>query len=154
MFNNSFQTVTSVKFGSKDLENLWWNVQNISLPTISLSPPQSNSRAGALVNMAADTCVYGELSVTVILDKEWKIFDELYNYFLEGLNVDNGKYASKKFELWAEFTNSDNEVIKKFWFHSCRLTDFGGIVIDTTSQDDDLQFLTLTFQILYYTYEK
>jgi hypothetical protein len=152
--NNSFQTVTNVRFGAKDLEDLWWNAQSFELPTITLTVPQNNTRAGALVSQGTDTVNYSDFSVQVILDKEWKVFDELYQYFVEGVNVETGKFAhNKKFELWVEFTNSNNEIYKKFFLHSCRLLDFGGIRVDTTSAEDDLQVLTLSFNILYYSYE-
>jgi hypothetical protein len=97
--------------------------------------------------------VYGELSVSFILDKEWKVYDSIYNYFLEGLNVENGKFTVQKtFDLWCEFVDGSGKVQKTFWFKSCRLTDFQGIQVSATTDDDEQQVMDVSFSVLYYSH--
>ncbi len=152
--NNSFSTTSNVRFGAIDLKDTWWNVQSFELPTITLDVPKNNSRAGALVSSGTDTVNYSDFSITIILDKNWTVFDELYKYFVEGVNVESGTFTQqKKFELWIEYTNTNYEIKRKFFLHSCRLMDFGGIQYTSTDSEDSLQYLTVTFSILYYTYE-
>ena len=81
--NNSFSTISNITFGSSELKDVWWNVSNIDLPMISLSSPEMSNRAGSAYKGAADTCSYSDLTVTFIMDKDWKTFDEVYSFFLE-----------------------------------------------------------------------
>ena len=151
--NTSFATVTNVRFGSSEMKDVWWNAQDISIPNISMNAPRTNSRAGATAHTAPDTAVYGDLGVTFILDKEWKVYDSIYNYFLEGLNVENGKFSFfKTFDLWCEFVDGNGEVRKKFFFKSCRLTDFQGLQVTAVNDEDELQVLEVNFSVLYYSH--
>jgi len=153
--NNSFSTSTNIRFGAVELPELWWNVHSVEIPTISMDTPRANSRAGATATMAADTCNFTELSIELSIDKDWKVYKEVYDYFLEGLNVENAKFSHfKKFELWLEFVNGKGETQQKFWFHSCRLMDFGGIVVAPNDAEDSTQTLTMTFSVLYYDHDQ
>jgi len=153
--NNAIATTTNIRFGSLEFPELWWNVNAIEIPTISLDTPRHNTRAGASSTMAADTCTYTDLNLEIILDKEWKTYDEIYDFFLEGLNVETAKFSHyKKFELWVEFVDGQGQVRKKFLFHSCRLQELGGIIAAPNDDEDTPQVLSLGFSILYYTHDK
>ena len=153
--NNSYSTSTSVRFGAKELPDTWWNVMSFEMPTISLDTPKFNSRPGATSAIAADTCTYTDFGVELILDKDWKIYDELYQYFLEGLNVENAKFShQKKFELWIAFYDGKGKEVKKFWIHSARLLEFGGILATPNDAEDTQQTLALSFSILYFQPDK
>ena len=152
--NNSYSTKTNIRFGSNDFKDVWFNVNSMILPTISFDPPQMNVRSGANVALAPDTAVYTDLSIEVIIDKNWEVFDYIYSYFLQGLNVENGKFSHyKKFELWLEFLTGEGKVTKKFNFHSCRLTEFTGLEALPNSGEDELQVMSLTFNVEFYTVE-
>ena len=151
--SNSYSTGTNVRFGAKDIPGVWWNVNALEMPTISMDVPKFNTRAGAAAGIAPDTATYSDFSVEIILDKKWKVYNEVYEYFLEGLNVENAKFSHfKKFELWVEFVDGQGRVHKKFWLHSARLLDFGGLQVVPNDPDDTLQTLTLSFSILYFSH--
>ncbi len=147
---NSFNTQSNIQFGSATLPKVWVNSQTFQLPGINLSPPQVNTRAGAMVGLAADTVDYDDLSIDVILDKEWNVWNNLYLYFLEGLNVEQATFdKAKSFDLWIEFFNGDGKSMKKINFYRCRLLSFGNIQATTTDSEDPLNTLTLTFMFDY-----
>ena len=151
--NNSFSTSTNIRFGSYGLPGLWWNVTGVEIPTISMDIPKHNSRPGAMSGIGADTCAYSDLGVDLVIDKEWKSYREVYNFFLEGLNVENGKFTTAKvFDLWIEFVDGQGEVQQRFDFHQCRLQEFGGIVATPNDAEDNLQIMSLSFAILYFTH--
>ena len=153
--NNSFSTSTNIRFGAGDMPNLWWNVHSVEIPTITMDPPKANSRAGTQASMAPDSCSFTELSVELSIDKDWKTYRDVYDYFLEGLNVENAKFSHyKKFELWLEFVDGKGHAQQKFWFHSCRLMDFGGIVVAPNDAEDSVQTLTITFSVMYYSHNR
>lgn len=147
---NSYSTVSNIQFGSIDLPNVWVNSQTFSLPTISLSPPKMNSRSGALVALASDTVEYDDLTVDIILDKEWKVWNDLYKFFLNELNVEEGTFLKDQvFDTWIEFFDGSGKSVKKFMFYKCRLLSFGDINLSTMSGEDELNNLSLTFTFDY-----
>ncbi len=150
--NNSFSTVSNIRFGANELKDIWFNAGTMILPTISFDPPQMNGRAGANVAIAPDVAQYTDLQVEIIIDKNWEVFDYVYSYFLQGLNVENGKFSHyKKFELWAEIVDGEGNAVKKFNFHSCRLSEFTGFEVLPNTQEDEHQTMSLTFNVTYYT---
>jgi len=152
--NNSHATSTNIRFGSLDLPDLWWNVHAIEIPTITMDIPKNNSRAGTSATQAPDTCNFTDLTLELSIDKDWKVYKEVYQYFLEGINVENAKFSHfKKFELWVEFVDGKGETQQKFWFHSCRLQDFGGIVVSPNDPEDVTQTLSMTFSVMYYDHD-
>jgi hypothetical protein len=152
---NSFSTVTNIRFGSTTLKDFWWNVTSVVLPTISLAPPEINTRSGANIALAADTAVYSDLAVTLVIDKDWLAYDMIYSYFLEGLNVDTGKFSHfKDFDLWLEVLDGTGNVKKKFWFYSCRITDISGIIASPEDTEDTLQVLDVTFNVMYFKMDR
>lgn len=143
---NSYTTVSNIQFGSIDLPNVWVNSQTFSLPTISLAPPKVNTRAGAMVSLAADTVEYEDLNVDIILDKDWKVWNDLYLYFLDGLNVEKGTFKhQKKFDTWIEFFDGNGNSKKKFMFYNCRLLSFGDINLSTMDSEDEQNNLNISF---------
>lgn len=152
--NNSFSTSTNIQFGSRELGKLWWNAQDFQLPALTLSPPQVNNRSGAMINLAADTVDYGDLVVDLILDREWKVYDEVYQHFVKRLNVETGEFVNYgQFDLWLEVFNGKGESVKKFWFYNCRLTSFGDMTFSTQDTEDTLNILNMTFVFDYFDYD-
>jgi len=153
--NNSFSTSTNIRFGSSELKNTWWNVHSVEIPSISMDTPRANSRAGATANMAADTCNFSELNIVLSIDKDWKIYREIYDFFLDGLNVKNAKFSHyKTFDLWVEFVDGQGTPQQKFWFYNCRLMDFGGILVTPNDAEDTHQTMNLSFSVLYYDHQE
>ena len=151
---NSFSTATNIQFGSNEMREVWWNAQTFSLPVITLNPPQINNRSGALINLGSDTADYGELSIQVILDKDWKIYDELYSYFVKRLNVETGEFTKEgTFDLWAQFYDGQGDPVKKFDFFRCRMTSFGGVDFTTQDSEDSHNILDMTFVFDYMDYD-
>ena len=154
MYNNSFNTVSNFQFGSYELKNLWWNVQSFTIPGIVMNPPRVNTRSGSNVILGADTVDYEDLNLSVIIDKELKVYDTLYHYFLEGLNVEKGTFEKfKMFDLWVQITDGDGKPIKKFNFYNCKLLNFGGMRYDSTTSDDNPNVLELSFGFDYMDYD-
>jgi hypothetical protein len=152
---NSYSTVTNIRFGSSTLKDFWWNVTAVQLPTISLSIPEINTRSGTMINLAADTVVYSELQVSLLVDKDWIAYDMIYSYFLEGLNVETGTFSHyKKFDLWMEIVDGEGKVQKKFWFYNCRVSDISGLIASPEDAEDTLQTLDVTFNVMYFKVDR
>jgi len=153
--NNSFSTVTSIRFGAKELSDFWWNCSDFVMPTVSMSPPEYNTRSGAMIKSAPDTVTYSEIVVSLLMDKDWKAFDMIWSYFLEGLDVTTGKFSHyKKFDLWVEFLDGAGKIIKKFWFYDCMISDISGILVTPSDDQDSIQNFDVTFSCLYFDFDR
>ena len=151
---NSFSTITNIQFGSLEMPDIWWNAQSFSVPSIMVSPPKINNRSGAVINLGSDTTDYEELTLTAILDKEWKVYDELYQHFITRLNVETGEFIKEgTFDIWIQFFNGEGDLVKKFDFFRCRLINFGGLEVTTQDTEDTLNTLDLTFVFDYMDYD-
>ena len=152
--NNSYSTVSNISFGSNEMKNLWWNAQTFQLPAITTTGIKINTRAGAMIGLASDTVEYDDLSIDLILDKEWKVYDELYAHFLKRLNVETGEFLKfDQFDLWVELFNGEGHSVKKFWFYNCRLQSFGDMLFNTQTSEDELNVLNMTFSFDYLEYD-
>ena len=151
--NNSFSTATNITFGSNVLDGIWLNAQSCIIPSLSLSPPKIGGRRGAQINLAGDTVTYTDLTIDVILDKEWEVYDNIYKYFLDGLNVEKGTFSSQAFDLWLEIRDGSGKPRKKFWFYNCRLNDLGEVPVSNIDAGDELNVFTLAFTFDYMEYD-
>lgn len=152
--NNSYSTSTNIQFGSKEMDGLWWNATSFQLPSIALTPPKVNTRSGAPVNLASDTVDYEDLSIDLILDKQWVVYDELYKHFVKRLNVETGKFINYgQFDLWIQILDGEGNLVKKFWFYNCRLTNFGDVNFSTQDAEDEHTVLNMMFTFDYLDYD-
>ena len=152
--NNSLTTQTNFQFGSSELDNIWWNATTFEIPGLTLAPPKINGRAGATINVAADVAEYEDISISLLLDKEWKVYDELYQYFINRLNVETGQFLKDgRFDLWLEVFDGEGKSVRKFWFYNCRVTLFGELSLDTQDSEDGNHILSMVFLYDYFDYD-
>jgi len=151
--NNSFFTNTNIQFGSKELGDFWLNAVQCNIPGISFNPPEIGGRSGRQIAIAADTVTFSDLVITVLLDKEWKIYDSLFDTFLEMVNVEEGTFKSKTFDLWLDIKDGTGNQIKKFWFYKTRLIDIGEFDLDVRNDEDSITEILLTFRFDYMDYD-
>lgn len=151
--NNSFSANTNIQFGSKELEGVWFNAQSMIIPSMSFSPPKVGGRQGVQINLGSDTVTYTELVFDIIIDREWKVYDEIYQFFIETINIEKGIYRPKQFDMWTDIRNGKGEVVKKFWFYNCRLSDISEINVSIVDPSDELNVMTLTLAFDYMDYD-
>ena len=151
--NNSFFTNTNIQFGSKDLDDFWLNAVQCNIPGISFAPPEIGGRSGRQIAIASDTVTFSDLVITVLLDKEWKIYDKLFDAFLEMINVEEGVFQSKTLDLWLDIKDATGNQIKKFWFYNARLIDIGEFDLDSRNEEDTIIEILLTFRFDYMDYD-
>jgi hypothetical protein len=147
--NNSFSTGTNLQFGSNELGDFWLNGTQCSIPGISFSPPEIDGRGGRMFTLPADNVVFSDLVITVLLDKEWKIYDTIFDTFLDMVNVETGKFKQKKFDMWLQIKDGKGDIIKKFDFYGARLIDIGEFDMDSRDEEDTPIEIILTFRFDY-----
>jgi len=152
--NNSLSTGTNIEFGSNDLGGFWLNAQTCSLPGISFALPEADGRSGARIKLGSDTVEYGDLVVTVLLDREWKMYDIIYDKFMKSLRVDKGTFSHyQDFDMWLDIKTGKGAEVRKFWFYKCRLAYVSEFDFDSRDSADTNLDLTLTFRFDWYEYK-
>lgn len=151
--NNSFSANTNIEFGSNQIEGVWFNAQSMIIPSMSFSPPKISGRSGAQINLAPDVVTYTDLVIDIILDKEWKVYDDIYAYFMDSMNVEQGTFKPKKMDIWTDIKDGKGNSIKKFWFFNCRITDISEINVSLLDAGDELNVMTLSFTFDYMDYD-
>jgi hypothetical protein len=147
--NNSFATNTNIEAGSNELSDFWLNVVQCSIPGISFSPAEVDGRGGRVFTLAADTVEFSDLVLTVLLDKEWNMYDTIFNTFVDMVNVETGQFKQKKFDMWLQIKDGTGKIIKKFNFYGARLMDVGEFDMDVRDGDDSNIEVILTFRFDY-----
>jgi hypothetical protein len=150
--NNSFSTSTNFQLGTNDQSDFWINAVQCSIPGISFSPPEIDGRSGRMVTLAADNVVFSDLVITVLLDKDWSVYDSIFERFIEMVNVEKGTFNQKKFDLWLDVFDSTGKFVKKFWFYGARLIDVGEFDMDARDGEDSNIEIILTFRFDYMDY--
>jgi hypothetical protein len=152
--NNSFSSNTNIEFGSNELGDFWLNAVQCSIPGISFSPPEVDGRSGRMITLAADNVVFSDLVITVLLDKDWKMYDIIFDTFVEMLNVEEGTFKQKKFDMWLQIKDGTGKLIKKFDFYGARLIDVGEFDMDIRDGEDSNIEIILTFRFDYMDFNK
>jgi len=152
--NNSFSTTTNIEFGSNELGDFWLNAVSCSIPGISFSPPEVDGRTGRMITLPADTVTFSDLVITVLLDKDWEMYDILFNTFVEMVNVEEGTFKQKKFDMWMQIKDGTGKLIKKFDFYGARLIDIGEFDMDIRDNEDSNIEIILTFRFDYMDFDK
>jgi hypothetical protein len=152
-YNNSFATSTNITFGAKELPDIWFNAQSFNLPALSFNPPNIGGRAGAVLKMPSDTVTYDEVSLSVIVDRELKVYDKIYYYFVSNLNVEETYFKDGRFDLWVEIRDNKGKFQKKFWFFDARILTIDGLDYDLTDTEDTPLVLNLTFTFNYMDFD-
>jgi len=144
--NNSFSTNTNIQFGSETLGDFWMNAVQCSIPGISFSPPEIDGRTGRMLTLPADNVVFSDLVITVLLDKEWEVYDTIFETFVDMVNIEDGTFQQKKFDMWLQVLDGTGKPIKKFWFYGARLMDVGEFDMDIRDNEDSNIEVILTFR--------
>jgi len=150
-FNNSLSTSTDLRWGSNVLKNVFYLAQSFNIPGLSFSNPQLGSRGGVREILGGDTVEFSTLNLDIMIDREWNVYDEVFNNFIESINVKKGKFSNKKsFDVWLEVYDSLNKKsIKKFWFRDCRVQSIGDIEMDIRDGEDSSITVLISLEFNY-----
>jgi hypothetical protein len=130
------------------------NAVQCSIPGISFNPPEVDGRTGRMITLAADNVVFSDLVITVLLDKDWEVYNTIFETFVKMINVEEGRFEQQKFDLWLDIFDSKGNFVKKFWFYGARLIDVGEFDLDVRDGEDSNIEIILTFRFDYMEYDK
>lgn len=143
---------TTWMLGSNKLELFQVYLQEFSLPGVSFNHPEVYSRPSSKVYLVADSITYNNLSTTILLDENYKVYFELMQKVLAQFNPETGAFSSQVFDLFVILQDQKGHDIFKVNFNNARISSIGDISLSTQG-DEPYNTLTVDFVYDYYTIE-
>jgi len=150
MNQNNLAQKTNYTAGSDALQIGMLYLTSVNIPGISFSHPELSSRSGTKLNIGADTLTYNGLSLEVLIDEQFLVYDELTRKIFDYVNPVSGTFAMPDFDFWVQINNSKGHYVMKIDFTNCRIESIGDITFEPGS--DETEF-TLPIEIKYDYYK-
>ena len=144
-YNNLAQK-TNYAAGSEQLELLPFYLTSVSIPGISFNLQQVGGRTGSRMSLSGDTIEFNSLSFEILIDEDFKVYNEFMDIIFKHINVESGTFADFSFDFWIEINNSKSKHLMKYEFYNCRIENVGDIQLDTT---DDITEHTMSVELKY-----
>jgi hypothetical protein len=152
-YNNLAQK-TNYLCGSNELEFGPVYLQSFSIPGMSFSHPElGGSRFGSKLHMQGDSVSYSDLSFTLLIDENFKVYHEFFDKVMQGFNPECDKFANAEFNFWIIVTNNKGTPIFRVDFTSCRISSLGDIEL-ATNDDSTFNTLSVTLNFDFYKVSK
>jgi len=122
----------------------------ISLPGVSQTLQEVSGRFGAPTNISPGNMTYNPLSITVLLDEDYKVWQDIMNEIR--VDVEDGTFKNEYFDFWTEVTNDMGHTIMKIEYYSCNIEMISDLMLasndDTTEQTFDIEIKYDYFKII------
>lgn len=142
-------------------DNFIWQVQNVSIPTVDLGITEfvrgpKYAKLGN-TNVASTEISYGDLSVTFLLDEDFKTYKEIYKWMLTmNSPIDNGMFEGKipKTMLLHILDNNKDKVVATYRFLNPFPKSISEVEMNYIETGDlTVSTCDVTFEVSYFTLE-
>lgn len=128
---------------------LQYYAQRLVHPGIAVSGAQVPVSRLATVSIPGDTLNFDELQMDIILDEDWKSYNQ-FNQWLQSLTRERSDYDAQTFiesDITATAFNSHNNKTRIIKYINCVPTSVGAITLDATVGDTEIISFPVTFKI-------
>ena len=146
--SRNYSQPTNYQCGSETLNLVPFYATEITLPGVTTTIQEISGRQGALVNMSPATMTYNPLSITVVLDEDYKVWQDIMSNI--NINVQDGTFENKYFDFWITVNDDMGNTVMKIEYHSCTIESVGDLSL---SSKDDMTEQTFTIDIKYDWFE-
>ena len=106
--------------GSPQLGNIHMYLTNAVVPGVNFSLPEVYNE-GMRALMPTDSVSFNGLSVEVLCDDVFKVYEHMINELRKSKSFTNGSFANRMFDYYTEIYNNKGNLIFTIWFRNCRL---------------------------------
>ncbi len=139
--------------GSPEFDNLPFFLTSVNIPGINLSHVEVGGRDGTRMKVSGDTLLFNSLSIEMLIDEDFLIYQELMEILNTNINIENGTFSDFYFDFFVEINNSKGNKVIKVDFSNCRIESIGDIELDTQEEGTEYT-LSLEMTYDYYKIEK
>jgi hypothetical protein len=136
----NYSLKTNYICGSNTLDLLPFYVTNINIPGLNFSLPEIGGRSGIKLNMSSDSVTFNGLSMEILMDEDYKVYNEIMNIVFSHINVETGTYADFSFHFWCEVKDDMGKNIMKIDYYDCRIETVGDLTLDSTDETTEQTF--------------
>lgn len=144
-YNNLAQKTNYIA-GSDKLKLLPFYLTAINIPGVTFGLPEVGGRGGAKALLSSDTITFNGLSIEILIDEDFKVYQEFIDKALKNVNVEDSTFTDEPFDFWVEINNNKGNKIMKFEFNSCRIESIDDIQLDTS---DDITEYSMSVSLRY-----
>ena len=132
--------------GSPQLGNIHMYLTNAVVPGVQFSNPEVYNQAMKAL-MPADSIEFNSLSVNVLCDEDFIVYEHMVNECQKMKSFTNGSFANRMFDYYTEIYNNKGNLIFTVWFKNCRLVSISDISLSSTDDSTINTFdLTLNYE--------
>jgi len=146
----NYSQKTNYQCGSNDLKLVPFYATEVNLPGVSTNIQEMSGRAGAAVNLSPADMVYNPLNITVLLDEDYKVWQDILSNI--NIRVSEGTFDDKYFDFWIEVYNDMGHKVMKIEYYSCLVESISDLTLgtneDTTEQTFSVDLKYDFFQII------
>jgi len=115
-----------------ELSTVQFYLQSVNIPSFR-NGIHINSSMGVKYHKPGDSLDYDDLIFDVLVDRDLKVYEELYNEMIGGQNPETGVLQPKKkvFQSTLIINSNKNNPLVKFMFKDTIIEDIGTLVYDT-----------------------
>lgn len=126
--------------GSDKLPLVPFYAQTINIPGITMSQPTVGGRAGFKTNLSADSVEFGSLTMEVLIDEDYRIYQEINDIVFNHINLETGSYKEFYFDFWLQVVDDMGKFVLKVDYFNCSITSIGDINFDTSDETTESVF--------------
>src|SRR5574344_474085 len=127
---------TNFVAGSEKLKILPFFLTDLNLPGFNLTAPEAYNR-GMKINMMPDSISFNDLSITAIVDEDFKLYEEITDIVFQYINPETGTMSGTtfpEFDFWIEINNAKGNKLLKIEYYNCKIVGLGDLGFDTKDE--------------------
>lgn len=145
--SNSFRFVLT-----NEIKQIEFFVQSFTGLGLSLTE-NMQSYSSQTTKRPGDTLVYSNVSLQVLLDEDFSVFTEAYNFLMSLKNLDNEIDWNHNFTGHLFLYTNRNHLKKKFVLSECWISSIGDLTLSSTYAEHTAIILPLEIAYDFYTFE-
>ncbi len=136
-----------------ELKTTEFYIQRANIPNITQGISEIHHQ-GVIIKKPGTTFTFNPMNVSIIIDRDFANYEELYNEFTDGHDPQTGilQPSKKEFQVSIVILSNKNNPIGKFTFYGSIITDIGDIDLDSTTTDNLICQMTVDYT--YFKFER
>lgn len=127
----NFSQKTNFIAGFPEFPDLEFFIQDVTLPGITLELPKA-SYQGLDGFLASSTHSLSNVSFTVLIDEDYKIYRMFYESVLKAKALTNPTFAQREFDFYISVFNNKGKHLFTQFFRNCQIESLGDVSLSST----------------------
>ncbi|MCK5535520.1 MAG: hypothetical protein KAI79_01770 [Bacteroidales bacterium] len=145
----NYSQKTNYTCGTEAFDLLPFYATAVNIPGVNFSLPEVGGRSGTKLSVSADNVSFNNLSLEILVDEDYKIYNEIMDIIFDHINVESGSFADFSFDFWCEVNDDMGKKVMKIEYYNCKIESVGDLSLDS-SDDVPEQMFSLDIRFDYF----